>query len=160
MTLVSRARAMFGHRRPLGVAPDVGVDLARMAFRPGASRDDLADVVRQFRGKLPQDYIDFMAAADGGEGWVGSSSNYLILWRVIDLWSMNRCYQVDIFAPGLVVFGTSGWGDAYAFDRRAASPSIVAMPFVEMKLENVVPVALTFPEFLKALSEGWDIDAQ
>lgn len=160
MSLVSRAKTMFGKRRPVAVAPDVGIDFSRFIFRPGASRDDLNDAVHQFRGKLPRDYLDFMAAANGGEGWVGPTRNFLILWRLIDLWSLNRCYQIDIFAPGLIIFGSSGWGDAYAFDRRPGAPLVVTMPFAEMKLENVTPVSTTFLGFLKALSEGWDANAE
>ena len=119
-------------RREPPTPPDVGLDFSEFQFRPGASGADIADVEREFRRKLPRDFLDFMATVDGGEGWLGNQANYLILFRLIDLHALNRSYQADIFAPGLTIIGSSGGGAAYAFDHRVTPPPVVAVPWVGM----------------------------
>jgi hypothetical protein len=88
---------------------------------------------------LPADYLEFMYAHDGGEGWVGD--NYLILWKLSELVPFNRDYEVRTYAPGLLPFGSSGGGEAFAYDMRQAVPSIVMVPFVGMSLASVIEVA-------------------
>ena len=39
---------------------------------------------------------------------------------------------VSEFAPGLILFGSDGGGEAYAFDVREAVPIIVEVPFIGM----------------------------
>ncbi len=142
-------------RREPPAPPDVGLDFSEFQFRHGACGADMADAERAIRRKLPRDYLDFMAAVDGGEGWLGAA-NYLILFRLIDLHALNRSYQSDLFAPGLTIIGSSGGGAAYAFDHRVTPPPVVAVPWVGMCLEDVEPVAPTFVEFLQALAAGWE----
>jgi hypothetical protein len=133
------------------------VELGRVAWRRGASALDLRGAAGAFRGALPPDYLAFMAGADGGEGWVGADGDYLILFPLRDLVGLNRAYQVDVFAPGLVVIGSSGGGEAFAFDTRRSPPPVVAVPWVEMTLDLAAPVAPSFAGLLAALAAGWEV---
>jgi hypothetical protein len=58
---------------------------------------------------------------NGGEGFIGE--NYLRAWPVEDLIQSNKDYRVDEAAPGLFLFGSSGGGEAFAFDTRSAPPA-------------------------------------
>jgi hypothetical protein len=100
---------------------------------------------------LPKDYADFLCRTDGGEGFVGSA--YLILWRLEDLSKLNQSYQVSEYAPGLLLFGSDGGGEAFAFDTRQKTKRIVSVPFVGMSINNARIVADTFTAFLEYLSK-------
>jgi cell wall assembly regulator SMI1 len=99
---------------------------------------------------LPRDYAEFLMAMNGGEGSVGNA--YLVLWRVEELVAMNQAYQSAKYAPGLLLFGTDGGGEAFAFDMRSDSMPIVSVPFVGMGLESTLPMATNFDDFLEKLS--------
>lgn len=148
---------LLGRRRETPAPPDIGVDFSQFGWRPGASAEDVADARKQLRGRLPGDYLDFMTSVDGGQGRIGDGVGYLILWRLNEIYSLNRSYQSDVFAPGLILFGSNGIGEAYAFDTRSSPPPIVSVPFVEMSLEYAVEVAPRFAPFLGALAAGWEV---
>jgi hypothetical protein len=98
---------------------------------------------------LPQDYKEFLQEADGGEGFVGDA--YVIFWRVRELLEMNKAYQVAEYAPGLLLFGSDGGGEGFAFDVRNDAKAIVSVPFVGMELKLARLVASSFPAFLEKL---------
>src|SRR5206468_11465863 len=59
----------------------------------GPSSDELVDAVEKYFGcTLPPQYKNFMAAHDGGEGFIGTQ--YLILWRIAELIEFNRDYEL------------------------------------------------------------------
>jgi len=64
---------------------------------------------------------------------------------------MNRSYQITEYAPGLLLFGSDGGGEAFAFDIRSGEESIVSVPFVGMDLHLARPVARDFQTFLQVL---------
>jgi hypothetical protein len=89
---------------------------------------------------------------NGGEGFVGN--NFLMAWPVEDLIQFNKDYVVDEAAPGLFLFGSSGGGEAFAFDTRPLSPPIVAVPFVVISLEDAKVIAPNFNAFLQHLYQS------
>ena len=96
--------------------------------RPPASKMAIEEFESGWGAKLPVEYVEFLGLADGGEGFVGEKQP-LILWRVEELNSINEGYHVREYAPGLLVFGSNGGGDAYGFDTRSPHWRIVEMPF-------------------------------
>jgi hypothetical protein len=64
--------------------------------------------------KLPVNYVSFLMEMNGGEGSIGSS--YLILWPAEEIVEINEAYNVSDWAPGVVIFGSDGGGEAYGFD--------------------------------------------
>ena len=61
---------------------------------------------------------------------------------------------MEEFAPGLLLFGSDGSGDAFAFDMRGPGMPIVRVPFVGMDLSEVEAIAGDFVEFLQKLYEA------
>src|SRR5438876_10095853 len=91
--------------------------------------------IERFRAEtgvdLPRDYVEFLQRSDGGEGFIGPNA-YVILWQLSELVELNNAYQVEEYAPGLLIFGSNGGGEAYAFDTLASAMPIVSVPFVGM----------------------------
>lgn len=99
---------------------------------------------------LPDDYTEFLRCADGGEGFIGDKS-YLILWKLEELEEFNRDYEVADYCNGLLLFGSSGGGEAYGFDTRKAEWPVVQVPFVGMDYSHVEEIAGSFNDFLVSL---------
>lgn len=101
----------------------------------------------------PDDYAAFMRTTDGGEGMVGD--NYVAFWSASELVEYNRGYVAE-YAPNLVIFGSDGGGEAFAFDRSTQPPSIVMVPFIG--LDSPVPQCQTFSDFIARLQVGGPFD--
>jgi hypothetical protein len=99
---------------------------------------------------LPQDYIEWMNMSNGGSGYVGEDS-YLLLWPMEKIIPLNDSHQVSRFVPGLVLFGSDGGGEGYAFDIRSTPISFVQVPLIGMKVENIKYCGITFLEFLRTI---------
>ena len=123
--------------------------LTKFNANPLADTSSIRQLETESGLHLPEDYTTFLQEVDGGEGFVGDA--YVILWRVGELLEMNRAYQVAEYAPGLFLFGSDGGGEAFAFDMRSDSKTIVSIPFVGMELESARPVASNFKAFLEEL---------
>jgi hypothetical protein len=128
---------------------------AEFDARPPATPDSVARCQSQLRFQLPPDYVQFLEQMNGGEGFVGE--NYLRAWPVEDLIQYNKDYRVEEAAPGLFVFGSSGGGEAFAFDTRVMPSPIVAVPFVVMRLEDAIALAPNFDSFLQHLYRSEDL---
>jgi hypothetical protein len=122
---------------------------ARFAANPPASREEIEKAQEALAFPLPRGYVDFLATADGGEGFIGKS--YLILWKVEELASKNAAYNVAEFAPELFLFGSDGGGEAFGFDTRSKTGSIVSIPFVTMEMRRAKAVPPDFEAFLSVL---------
>ncbi len=99
---------------------------------------------------LRDDYRAFMLQCNGGEGVIGQG--YLALWTIEELADLNRDYEVEESAPGLVVFGSDGGGEAFAFDYRDEARNYVRVPFVGMSLELIVSLGSNLEEFFGAVA--------
>lgn len=117
---------------------------------------DLATIKRveeELGFRLPEDFVRFLQRMNGGEGMVGEI--YLSLWQVEDLLRRNKAYRADEAAPGFLIFGSDGADEAFGFDLRSPTKSIVCLPFIGMDWENAIPIAPTFTEFLDVVSTSW-----
>jgi hypothetical protein len=101
--------------------------------------------------RLPADYVEFLKFTNGGEGFIGKE--YVILWGIEDLYSMNQSYEIKKYVPGLLIFGSNGGGEAYGFDTRSPQWPIVRVPFIGMEWGLAKPMSLTFKAFLECLYE-------
>lgn len=111
-----------------------------------ASEQAIRDAELSLNCSLPLDYIQFLRDQNGGEGFIGN--HYLIIWKVEELASHNAAYEVSKYAPGLILFASSGGGAGYAFDTREVSMPIVSTEFIGMSLDELDRTAATFDEFL------------
>lgn len=122
-----------------------------LSLNPGASDDVLRAAVRDLKAELPPDYTEFLRTSNGGEGFVGKS--YIALWRAEELKTLNDSYEVAQFAPGLLLFGSDGGGEAYAFDTRESPWVIVRVPFIGIAdAQSAIPLNRSFVEFLQNLA--------
>lgn len=124
--------------------------LDRFNKHPAATKGQIAAFSAVSGLTLPQDYTAFLKQANGGEGLVGPNA-YLILFAVDELASLNKAYQVEDYVPGLLIFGSDGGGEAFAFNARDAM-RVVRVPFVGMDPSTVEPLADCFTAFIEYLS--------
>jgi hypothetical protein len=117
-----------------------------------AACDHLARVEANLGFPLPTQYRHFMFDHDGGEGFIGSQ--YLILWQARELLEFNLEYDVKKYAPGLLLFGSNGGGEAFAFDTCDESMRIVMVPFIGMSIKDASPISDSFESFLSELADG------
>ena len=126
--------------------------LTSLNKQPGASDAAIAEGGRQLNLKLPEEYVEFLKLSNGGEGFIGKNS-YVILWGVDELASLNQSYEVQQYAPGFLVFGSNGGGEAYGFDTRTTTLPVVQIPFVGMDWSLAQPLGGSFKDFLETLHE-------
>ena len=117
----------------------------------GATDKALQDAMKLLGHSLPSDYSQFLRERNGGEGFVGD--NFLILWKAEELEIFNREYEVDQYAPGLLLFGSNGSGEAYGFDTRSVAMPIVRVPFIGMELQYAEPIADSFTDLFRQLAK-------
>ena len=118
---------------------------------PGTTEQVLETVEKTLGIKLPDDYRRFFIQSNGGEGFVGS--HYVILWKVEELNQLNRDYQVGDYAPGFLLFGSSGGGDGFAFDTKITPYRVMQVPFIGMSREDAFFVAESFTRLLERMIE-------
>jgi hypothetical protein len=102
-----------------------------------ASEEAVAAFTREVPFPLPPDYLDFMRETNGAVGVFGLRRRYIDLWPIDRIHEYNAGYGVPEFAPHLLLFGSSGGGEAYAFDSRTSPAQIVAVPFIGLDDEIV-----------------------
>lgn len=104
------------------------------------------DVVERLSSRLgltlPSDYLAFLRQHNGGAGFVGG--DYIVFWKAEELADFNRDYEVEKYAPGILLFGSDGGGEGYGFDTHSAAMPVVRVPFIGMAREYAEPVADDF----------------
>lgn len=118
---------------------------------PSASESDVRSAEIALGSALPVDYTTFLREQDGGEGFIGE--HYLILWKATELAPFNAAYEVAKYAPGLIMFGSTGGGEGFAFDTRTTPYAIVQVPFIGMSLKDAYRVADSFNELLQRMRD-------
>ena len=127
--------------------------LADFSGNDPATEDALRAVETKVGKTLPPDFRELLKISNGGEGNIGN--HYLMIWSIEEVLDYNQQYEVEKYAPGLMIFGSSGGGEAYAFDYRSGKfGGVVKIPFVGMDLDDVRSLAPAFIEFLRGLRNG------
>ena len=119
--------------------------------RGGANKEDVLRACLALDFNPPADYLDALYFSNGGEGFIQQS--YFRLYSIEELLSLNEAYQVKTFAPGLVIFGSNGGGEAFGFDTHQDPIGIVQIPFIPMDFQYANPLGKSFVEFLHTLEE-------
>ena len=117
------------------------------SLNPAISSNGLEAVMKGLGLNLPHDYKEFLLSSNGGEGLIGE--NYIVFWRAEDLEPLNAGYEVANFAPGFLLFGSDGGGEAYAFDTRKSPWEVVQIPFIGM--DDPIARGSSFTEFCASL---------
>jgi hypothetical protein len=127
---------------------------ARFICNPPASQAFISQCRQQLAVQLPGDYTKLLEQANGGEGFIGKQ--YLQLWPIDEVVKMNTGTYVRQAAPELLIFGSDGGGEGFAFDTRSM-PRVVAVPFVGMEPSAVIALAPDFDSFLQFLYRSEDL---
>jgi hypothetical protein len=99
---------------------------------------------------LLADYLAFLLQHDGGEGFMAPTTSFFGKRR--KLADFNREYEVEKYAPGILLFGSTGGGEGYGFDTQSVTLPIVRLPFIGMQRRYAKHVAQTFPELFSKLA--------
>jgi hypothetical protein len=116
---------------------------AEMTLAPAASESAVARLRGELGAQVPDDYLAFLSAHDGGEGPVGVLDPAPEVGRGADL------YPELEHLREFVIFGSDGGGEAFAF---TADGHVVVVPWIGGE-EDAIPQG-TFTEFLPRLIEG------
>jgi hypothetical protein len=95
------------------------------------------------------DYTEVLERYNGIEGFVGPTG-YLMLWSVEQIPSLNAGYQVQDYAPGIVLVGTDGGGNGYGRDK--STGQFGSVPLIGMSRSTFKEMGATFEEFLVNLA--------
>lgn len=117
----------------------------------GAKSAEIIEAYASLGMRPSAEYMAVLEFTNGGEGFIGQ--NYLRLYSTKELLAFNQAYQVSRFVPGLIIFGSTGYGEAYAFDTRHTPAKIVKVPFIPLDADLVEPLYADFGAFLHALFE-------
>lgn len=120
--------------------------------RPGATEEQISNAERVLRVHLPAQYAKFLTARNGGEGLIGQT--FVVLWDISELGRMNRAYEPDVWAPGLLLFGTDGGNEGFGFDTRGTGLPIVQVPLCGMSWGEARFLGQTFDDFLEKVRIG------
>jgi SMI1/KNR4 family protein SUKH-1 len=112
----------------------------------------IASVEQDLGTKLPREYVEFLRRCNGAEGPIGECA-YLVLWPVQNLKKLNVEYQVHEYAPGFLLFGSDGGGEAFAFDYTSKHARVVQIPFIGMDPNAAEGVSDSFDAFLRQMYE-------
>jgi SMI1 / KNR4 family (SUKH-1) len=122
---------------------------ARFQGNPPAPPASIVRCQENLHFRLPPDYARLLQRMNGGEGFIGEQ--YLQLWPIEEFMKQNTGTYYAQAAPGLLVFGSDGAGEAFAFDTRSQPPPIVMVPFIGMELKTAITIASGFHLFLQVL---------
>lgn len=100
---------------------------------------------------LPKDYTDFLKEHNGGEGFI--RDNYVIFFKDEELADFNREYEVEKYAPGVLLFASDGGGEGYGFDTEDAAMPIVRIPFIGMDRRSAEIVARDLADLFARLAD-------
>ena len=109
---------------------------------------EMAGPPPEFLEMLPQDYLAAVAEFGGREGFLGET--YLRLYRLQELVAVNLAYDVPSLLPEVIVFGSNGVGEAFAFP--LGEPAVVQVPFLPLAAEHAERKAVNFAEFVLSLA--------
>lgn len=126
-------------------------------LRTAASGAEISELRRQFPAGISSDYFDFLQIGNGGCGDVGSG-DYAMFWGSDEIPTYNLEYETNTHAPGLILFGSNGGGEAFAFHSSKEALTVGIVPFVGLSLLEYRPMARSFSEFLELLSSGVDYE--
>ncbi len=93
---------------------------------------------------LPDDYVTFLRASDGAEGWIGE--NFVQIAPARQAAETTEAFAN--FVAGLFFFAGDGAAGLFAFDLRNDDRRIVITHADDLNLQGLVYAAGSFTEFL------------
>jgi hypothetical protein len=116
-----------------------------------ASIETILQTENKLGVKFPIGYIEFMLFSNGCEGTIGES--YISIWPIEEIIDANENLEVEKYTPGLVLFGSDGGGEAFAFDMRGDSIKYIMVPYM-LEFDAIIEQGNTIFDFFNRLYEG------
>ncbi|MHB9363348.1 SMI1/KNR4 family protein [Mesorhizobium sp. LNJC403B00] len=129
----------------------MGYALTKGRFDPPAQAAVVDGLPASLGVTLPKDYANFLREHNGGEGFIGDS--YIIFFKAEELVDFNREYEVEKYAPGILLFASNGGGEAYGFDTHDVEMPIVRIPFIFMERKSAETIARDLAGLFAALED-------
>jgi hypothetical protein len=93
---------------------------------------------------IPSEYREYLAGDGPREAFLSERPLYMVLWPLENIERYNFEYEVPIYAPGFLSFGTNGGGELLVFDSTGA---VFSLPAIGMDPKYALPVANSWAEF-------------
>jgi hypothetical protein len=119
-----------------------------------ASAQAIAALRERFPG-LPDDYFEFLARHNGGEGALGVDPGWFQLWSAESVAESSDGYGLPTFLPGYTAIGSNGGGELFVFASGGVPPGLFMVPAIGMARETLAPVAPSFTKFAAAFGKEW-----
>lgn len=126
--------------------------LSEMQLNEAASKDLVRVLAETLPTSIPEDYFDFLMHNNGGEGFVGDE--YLIMFKAEEIVRFNQEYEVEKYAPGLLLFGSNGGGEGYAFDTTNEKCPVMKVPFIGMDRCYAKVMGQNLSDFISRLNNA------
>jgi hypothetical protein len=120
--------------------------LSRARLTVGASEESVVAATR-VAPELPGDYLAFLRASDGAEGWIGE--NYVQIMPARQAAETTQGFSK--FVPGLFFFASDGAEALFAFDMRSKDRAVVITHTDDLDFDGLVRAADSFTAFLRFL---------
>jgi hypothetical protein len=113
--------------------------------------EQISAVENEFDVVFSEDYKTFLKWSNGGEGYIGE--NYISLWKVENLITLNKEYQIQKYlSNSFLAIGTDGGGICYGFN--ITNHTVFKCPLGDLNVGEIFVVAKSFKDFFeKALVE-------
>ncbi|AGF55940.1 hypothetical protein B0P06_005804 [Clostridium saccharoperbutylacetonicum] len=111
----------------------------------------ILEVEKELKVKFPADYVDFMEKFNGGEGSVGKE--YLIMYKINEIIEVNDDCEVSEYVPGIILFGSNGGGEYFAFDYRESEIKYIIIPSM-LDYDDIIIQSVTLKGLFKRLYNG------
>lgn len=100
---------------------------------------------------FPEDYKTFLEWSNGGEGYIGE--NYVSLWKVENLMTLNKEYQIQKYlSNSFLAIGTDGGGICYGLNTN--NYTYFKCPLGDLDINEISTIAKSLKGFFeKALVE-------
>ncbi len=123
---------------------------ADLTKAPGAQLTAIRDREAELGITFPDDYVEFMMSSNGAEGFVGGDRLYVRIGPIEEMMNDQLQQTLAKDRPGLVVFGSDGVLEAFAFDTCGDEVTIVMFPWIGLDDDETLPQGRTFTELRRA----------
>jgi SMI1 / KNR4 family (SUKH-1) len=101
-------------------------------FKKAGATIQQIGVVETLLGRmLPAEYKEFLLWSNGGEGKF--FDNYLSLWQIEELPTLNADYKINVYLPNVIAIGSNGGGEGIILDfNNSVEPALKRVPFGDL----------------------------
>ena len=130
---------------------DFDYNCLRELFRGSpATQTVLGKLELTLHRRLEKDYRELLLLCGGLAGYV-SEENFLVLWGHDELERFNEAYEVRTYASDLLLIGSTGLGEALAYDYGDPATPVVFVPFVGLSRTRTLFAAASLKEYILKL---------